>query len=105
MMAVNNPEDPDAGKRKVPLGASVYIERADFEEDPPPKYYRMRPGGEVRLRYSYCITCNEVVKMRTDKLSSKRKQSASGKLWYSFTCLKQICAQWRHQSVTTKIRT
>jgi len=62
MQAINNPEDPDAGTREVPLGGSVYIERADFEEDPPPKYYRMSPGAEVRLRYSYCITCQEVIK-------------------------------------------
>jgi len=62
MMAINNPEDPDAGKRPVPLSDTVYIERADFEEEPPPKYYRMRPGGEVRLRYSYCITCKDIIK-------------------------------------------
>ena len=62
MMAVNNPEDPEAGKRPVPLGGTVYIERADFEEDPPPKYYRLSPGSEVRLRYSYTIICKEVIK-------------------------------------------
>jgi glutaminyl-tRNA synthetase len=62
MHAVNNPGDPEAGKREVPLGKEVWIERGDFMEDPPKKYYRMQPGGEVRLRYSYCVTCDEVIK-------------------------------------------
>lgn len=62
MHAVNNPEDPDAGKRPVTIGKEVYIEQDDFMEDPPKKYFRLRPGGEVRLRYSYCITCQEVIK-------------------------------------------
>ena len=62
MQAINNPEDPDAGKRPVKLGKEVYIERDDFMEDPPKKFFRLRPGGEVRLRYSYCITCDEVIK-------------------------------------------
>jgi glutaminyl-tRNA synthetase len=62
MQAVNNPEDPDAGKRPVMLGKEVYIEQDDFMEDPPKGFFRMRPGGEVRLRYSYCITCQEVIK-------------------------------------------
>ncbi|MFT4547967.1 MAG: glutaminyl-tRNA synthetase [Verrucomicrobiales bacterium] len=62
MMAINNPEDPDAGKRPVSLAGTVYIERADFEEVPPPKYYRLSPGSEVRLRYSYTIICKQVIK-------------------------------------------
>ncbi len=62
MRAVNNPEDPDAGKREVPLAGEVYIERGDFMEDPPKKYYRLSPGAEVRLRYSYCVRCDEVVR-------------------------------------------
>ena len=62
MQAVNNPEDPDAGMRPVTLSREVYIERDDFMEDPPKKFFRLRPGGEVRLRYSYCITCQEVIK-------------------------------------------
>jgi glutaminyl-tRNA synthetase len=62
MHAVNNPGDPDAGKREVPLAGVVYVERDDFMEDPPKKYYRLSPGGEVRLRYSYCVTCDEVIK-------------------------------------------
>jgi glutaminyl-tRNA synthetase len=60
--AVNNPEDPAAGTRKVPFSRELYIERADFAEVPPPKFYRLRPGGEVRLKYAYLIKCDEVVK-------------------------------------------
>jgi glutaminyl-tRNA synthetase len=60
--AVNNPEDPSAGTRKVPFGRELYIERDDFMEDPPKKFFRLAPGREVRLRYAYFITCNEVVK-------------------------------------------
>jgi len=60
--AVNSPEDPDAGTRMVPFGQELYIERGDFMEDPPKKFFRLAPGREVRLRYAYFITCNEVVK-------------------------------------------
>ncbi|MBE6200765.1 MAG: glutamine--tRNA ligase/YqeY domain fusion protein [Rikenellaceae bacterium] len=60
--AVNNPEDEAAGRREVPFGREIYIERADFMEEPPKGYYRLRPGGEVRLRYGYLIKCEEVVK-------------------------------------------
>ncbi len=60
--AVNNPEDPAAGTRKVPFSREVYIERADFMETPPPKYFRLKPGGEVRLKYAYIIKCDEVIK-------------------------------------------
>ena len=60
--AVNNPEDPDAGSRKVPFSRELYIERDDFMEDPPKKFFRLAPGREVRLRYGYFITCTEVVK-------------------------------------------
>ena len=59
---VNNPEDEAAGRREVPFGREIYIERADFMEEPPKGYYRLRPGGEVRLRYGYLIKCEEVVK-------------------------------------------
>ena len=62
MDAINNPEDPEAGIRKVPFSRELYIERDDFREVPPPKFYRLSPGKEVRLRYAYFITCNEVVK-------------------------------------------
>lgn len=60
--AVNNPEDPDAGTRKVPFSRVLYIEREDFMEDPPKKFFRLAPGREVRLRYAYFITCTDVVK-------------------------------------------
>ncbi len=60
--AVNNPEDPDMGTRKVPFSRVLYIERDDFREDPPPKFFRLAPGREVRLRYAYFITCVGVVK-------------------------------------------
>jgi glutaminyl-tRNA synthetase len=60
--AVNNPEDPAAGKRRISFGRELYIERDDFMETPPPKYFRLRPGGEVRLKYAYIIKCDDVVK-------------------------------------------
>jgi glutaminyl-tRNA synthetase len=62
MEAVNNPEDPSAGARKVPFSRVLYIEQDDFREDPPKQYYRLSPGREVRLRYAYFITCTSVVK-------------------------------------------
>ena len=62
MDAVNNPEDPDAGTRKVPFSWVLYIERDDFMEDPPKKFFRLAPGREVRLRYGYLVTCTSVVK-------------------------------------------
>lgn len=62
MEAVNNPEDPSAGTRKVPFSKVLYIEQDDFREQPPPKYYRLAPGREVRLRYAYFVTCVGVVK-------------------------------------------
>ncbi len=60
--SVNNPEDEAAGKRAIPFGREVYIERDDFMEEPPKKFFRLAPGGEVRLRYAYLIKCNEVIK-------------------------------------------
>ena len=60
--AVNNPEDESAGKRKIPFSRELYIERDDFAEAPPPKYFRLKPGGEVRLKYAFIIKCEEVVK-------------------------------------------
>jgi len=62
MEAINNPEDPNAGKRKVPFSKTLYIEQDDFRETPPPKYYRLYPGNEVRLRYAYFVKCTHVVK-------------------------------------------
>ena len=60
--AINNPEDPSAGTRRVPFARVLYIERDDFREDPPKKYFRLAPGAEVRLRYAYIIKCTGVVK-------------------------------------------
>ena len=60
--AVNNPEDPSMGRRAVPFGREIYIERDDFMEDPPKKFFRLAPGREVRLRYAYFVTCTAVVK-------------------------------------------
>lgn len=60
--AVNNPEDPEGGTRKVPFSRVLYIEQDDFMEDPPKKFFRLSPGMEVRLRYAYFITCTGVVK-------------------------------------------
>ncbi len=60
--AVNNPEDESMGSRKVPFSRELYIERDDFREDPPKKFFRLAPGREVRLRWGYFITCREVVK-------------------------------------------
>lgn len=60
--AVNNPENPEAGSRKITFSRELYIEREDFREVPPPKYYRLSPGKEVRLRYGYLIQCQEVIK-------------------------------------------
>ena len=62
LSAVNNPEDETAGRREVPFSNELYIERDDFMEDPPKKFFRLGPGREVRLRYAYFITCNDVIK-------------------------------------------
>jgi glutaminyl-tRNA synthetase len=62
LMAVNNPEDPGAGTRSLPFSRVLYIEQDDFRESPPPKYYRLAPGREVRLRYAYFLKCVDVVK-------------------------------------------
>lgn len=59
---INNPEDPDAGTHTVPFSREIYIERADFLEDAPRKFFRLSPGREVRLKYAYYITCDEVIK-------------------------------------------
>lgn len=62
MTAINNPEDPTMGVRKIPFSRELYIERDDFREDPPKKYFRLQPGGEVRLRYAYIVKCVSVRK-------------------------------------------
>jgi glutaminyl-tRNA synthetase len=68
MEAINNPEDQNAGMRKVPFSKVLYIEQDDFRETPPPKYYRLYPGNEVRLRYAYFITCTDVFKDEKDEV-------------------------------------
>ncbi len=60
--AINHPDDPTAGTRKIRFGRELYVERDDFMENPPKKFYRLSPGKEVRLRYAYFVTCREVVK-------------------------------------------
>ena len=60
--ATNNPEDPASGTRKIPFTREILIEQEDFQENPPPKYFRLRPGGDVRLKYACIIHCDEVVK-------------------------------------------
>jgi glutaminyl-tRNA synthetase len=69
MEAVNNPEDPSAGSRKLPFSRELYIERDDFREDAPKKFFRLVPGGEVRLRYGYFIKCEKVVKDASGKIT------------------------------------
>jgi glutaminyl-tRNA synthetase len=70
--AVNNPEDPNAGTRRVPFSRELYIEREDFMEDPPKKFFRLSPGKEVRLRYAFFLTCNEVIKDDAGKIVELR---------------------------------
>ncbi len=70
--AVNNPEDPEAGLRKVPFSRELYIERDDFMEDPPKKFFRLAPGQEVRLRYAYFLKCQEVVKNSEGEITELR---------------------------------
>jgi glutaminyl-tRNA synthetase len=70
--AVNNPEDAGAGSRKVRFGRELYVERDDFMESPPKKFYRLSPGKEVRLRYAYFITCREVVKDAAGEVTELR---------------------------------
>ena len=70
--AVNNPEDTNAGKRKVPFSRVLYIEQDDFRENPPKQFFRLAPGREVRLRYAYFITCKEVIKDAAGNITELR---------------------------------
>jgi glutaminyl-tRNA synthetase len=72
LAAVNNPEDPASGTRTIPFSRELYIEADDFRETPPPKYFRLRPGGEVRLKYAYIIKCDEVIKDAQGKVVELR---------------------------------
>jgi glutaminyl-tRNA synthetase len=70
--ATNNPEDENAGKRKIPFSRELFIERDDFAEVPPPKFFRLKPGGEVRLKYAFIIKCDEVIKDAAGQLVELR---------------------------------
>ena len=70
--AVNNPEDTSAGTRTVPFSREIYIERGDFMEDPPKKFFRLAPGREVRLKHAYYITCNEVIRNESGEITELR---------------------------------
>jgi glutaminyl-tRNA synthetase len=70
--AINNPENPESGTRKIPFGRELFIDSADFTEVPPPKYFRLKPGGEVRLKYAYIIKCDEVVKDEAGNVTELR---------------------------------
>jgi len=70
--AINNPEDPAMGTRKVPFSRELYIEQDDFREDPPKKFFRLSPGKEVRLRYAYFITCVDVIKDKKGEIKELR---------------------------------
>ena len=72
LQAVNNPEDASAGSREVPFSREIYIEREDFMEDPPRKFFRLAPGREVRLRYAYFLTCREAVKNDAGEVTGLR---------------------------------
>src|SRR6202040_3284810 len=70
--AVNHPDDPAAGMRKIPFGRELYVERDDFMEDPPKNFYRLSPGREVRLRYAYFVTCRAAVKNASGEVTELR---------------------------------
>src|SRR5690349_20194920 len=70
--AVNHPDNPDAGTRKLRFGREIFIEQEDFMENPPKKFFRLSPGMEVRLRYAYFITCREVVKNAAGEVTELR---------------------------------
>jgi glutaminyl-tRNA synthetase len=70
--AVNNPEDPSAGTRRIPFSRELYIDGDDFMEDPPKKFFRLSPGNEVRLRYGYIIRCERVIRDGSGAISELR---------------------------------
>jgi glutaminyl-tRNA synthetase len=70
--AINNPENPESGMRKIPFSRELFIERDDFMETPPPKYFRLKLGGEVRLKYGYIIKCEEMIKDGSGKVAELR---------------------------------
>jgi glutaminyl-tRNA synthetase len=72
LTAQNHPDDPDAGTRPITFGRELYVEQDDFMEDPPKKFYRLSPGKEVRLRYGYFVTCQEVIKNGAGEVTALR---------------------------------
>jgi glutaminyl-tRNA synthetase len=84
MDAINNPENPTAGSRKVPFARVLYIEQDDFREDPPKGYYRLSPGREVRLRYGYLVTCTSVVKGQQGRGCRGALHVRSGDPWRKY---------------------
>jgi glutaminyl-tRNA synthetase len=68
LAALNHPNRPELGSRELPFGREIYIEQDDFMEEAPRKFFRLRPGGEVRLRYAYIIRCDEVIKDKSGKV-------------------------------------
>ena len=72
MTAQNHPNNPDMGERELPFGKTLWIERSDFLEDAPRKFFRLKPGGEVRLRYAYIIKCEEIIKDPDGKITELR---------------------------------
>ncbi len=70
--ALNHPDDANAGTRQLPFGREIFIEREDFMENPPKKFFRLAPGREVRLRYAYFITCRDVVKNAAGEITELR---------------------------------
>jgi glutaminyl-tRNA synthetase len=72
LTAINNPEDETAGTRQIPFSRELYIDRDDFAEVPPPKFFRLKPGGEVRLKYAYIIKCEEVIKDSAGNITELR---------------------------------
>ena len=72
LLAINHPDDPSAGTRPITFGREIYIERDDFMEEPPKKFFRLAPGREVRLRYGYYVTCNEIVRGPSGEITALR---------------------------------
>ena len=72
LQAINHPDDPSAGTRPITFGREIYIEQDDFMEDPPKKFFRLSPGREVRLRYGYFVTCNEIVRGSSGEIAALR---------------------------------
>jgi glutaminyl-tRNA synthetase len=72
LQAINHPDDPSAGTRPITFGREIYIEQEDFMEDPPKKFFRLAPGREVRLRYGFFVTCNEIVRAPSGEIAALR---------------------------------